>query len=210
MLHLAAISPLAFHAPMPAARSRATMSVELPALTPGGSEYAKTMPGLGPFGSMFDPLGCTEGKTVEELGLYREAELAHGRVAMMASLGFLTQEAFHPIFPWVDGPAARQLDQVLSTENGLFGGTILLSAIFFSEIFRARTGWVEPEVAMRTLREGYLPGDLGFDPLGLKPKDASGFRTMQDKELNNGRLAMIAVAGMCAQELVTGAPIIGN
>merc|ERR1712032_1047193 len=68
MLHLAAISPLAFHAPMPAARSRATMSVELPALTPGGSEYAKTMPGLGPFGSMFDPLGCTEGKTVEELG----------------------------------------------------------------------------------------------------------------------------------------------
>ena len=62
---------------------------------------------------------------------------------------------------------------------------------------------------MRTLREGYLPGDLGFDPLGLKPKDASGFRTMQDKELNNGRLAMIAVAGMCAQELATGAPIIG-
>merc|ERR1712060_942416 len=59
----------------------------------------------------FDPLGCTKGKTVEELGLYREAELAHGRVAMMASLGFLVQEAFHPIFPWVDGPAARQLDR---------------------------------------------------------------------------------------------------
>ena len=27
---------------------------------------------------------------------------------------------------------------------------------------------------------------------------------MQNKELNNGRLAMIAVAGMTAQELVTG------
>merc|ERR1712003_537536 len=159
------------------------------------------MGGLGPFGFMFDPLGCTEGKTVEELG--------HGRVAMMASLGFLVQEAFHPIFPWVDGPAARQLDLVLSTENGLFAGSILLMAIFFSEIARARIGWVEPEVEMRTLREGYLPGDLGFDPLGLKPKDAAGFRSMQDKELNNGRLAMIAVAGMCAQELATGAPIIG-
>jgi len=209
MLHLAAISPLAFQAPMHAAPSRVTMTVELPALTPGGAEYAKTMPGLGPFG-FFDPLGTTEEKTVEEIMLYREAELAHGRVAMMASLGFLVQEAFHPIFAWVDGPAARQLDQVLSTENGLAAGSVLLSAIFFSEIFRARTGWVEPEVAMRTLREGYMPGDLGFDPLGLKPKDATGFRSMQDKELNNGRLAMIAVAGMCAQELVTGAPIIGN
>ena len=30
---------------------------------------------------------------------------------------------------------------------------------------------------------------------------------MQDKELNNGRLAMIAVAGMTAQELVTGATL---
>merc|ERR1712174_33684 len=98
----------------------------------------------------------------------------------------------------------------LSTENGLAGGAVLLAAIFFSEIFRARTGWVEPEVAMRTLREGYLPGDLGFDPLGLKPKSDVEFRKMQDKELNNGRLAMIAVAGMCAQEVATNAPILGN
>merc|ERR1712176_717214 len=209
MLHLAAISPLAFHAPMHAAPSRVTMTAELPALTPGGAEYAKSMPGLGPFG-FFDPLGTTEEKTVEEIMLYREAELAHGRVAMMASLGFLVQEAFHPIFAWVDGPAARQLDLVLSTENGLFAGTTLLMAIFFSEIARARIGWVEPEVEMRTLREGYLPGDLGFDPLGLKPKNDVEFRKMQDKELNNGRLAMIAVAGMCAQEVATNAPILGN
>ena len=55
-----------------------------------------------------------------------------------------------------------------------------------------------------TLREGYLPGDVGFDPLGMKPKDEAGLLAMQDKELNNGRLAMIAVAGMTAQELVTG------
>merc|ERR1711920_359589 len=65
-LHLAAISPLAFQAPMHAAPSRVTMTVELPALTPGGAEYAKTMPGLGPFG-FFDPLGTTEEKTVEEI-----------------------------------------------------------------------------------------------------------------------------------------------
>ena len=40
---------------------------------------------------------------------------------------------------------------------------------------------------MRSLRESYLPGDLGFDPMGLKPKDEAGFLAMQNKELNNGR-----------------------
>ena len=57
---------------------------------------------------------------------------------------------------------------------------------------------------MRTLRPNYLPGDLGFDPLGFKPKDEAGLMTMQTKELNNGRLAMLAAAGMIAQELATG------
>ena len=48
------------------------------------------------------------------------------------------------------------------------------------------------------------PGDLGFDPLNLKPKGASELKDMQAKELNHGRLAMIATAGMVAQELATG------
>ena len=57
------------------------------------------------------------------------------------------------------------------------------------------------------LRDGYLPGDVGFDPLGMKPVDGAGLLAMQDKELNNGRLAMIAVAGMTVQELVTDATL---
>ena len=44
---------------------------------------------------------------------------------------------------------------------------------------------------------------MGFDPLGLKPEDEEEFREMQTKELNNGRLAMIAIAGQVIQELVT-------
>merc|ERR1712196_652613 len=46
-------------------------------------------------------------------------------------------------------------------------------------------------------------GDLGFDPLGLKPTDPKKLKDMQAKELNNGRLAMIAAAGMIAQEVAT-------
>ena len=52
-----------------------------------------------------------------------------------------------------------------------------------------------------------LPGDLGFDPLGLKPKTEKDLKSMQTKEINNGRLAMIGIAGMVAQELVSGMKI---
>jgi hypothetical protein len=42
-------------------------------------------------------------------------------------------------------------------------------------------------------------GDLGFDPLGLAPKDDPvAWKEMQTKELNNGRLAMIAIAAFTA------------
>jgi len=54
------------------------------------------------------------------------------------------------------------------------------------------------------MKDDHEPGDLGFDPLGLKPKDPKELKAMQSKELNNGRLAMIAAAGMIAQELATG------
>ena len=57
---------------------------------------------------------------------------------------------------------------------------------------------------MRALEESYYPGDIGFDPLGLKPTDAAEFATMATKEIQNGRVAMIAVAGFFAQELVNG------
>jgi hypothetical protein len=53
------------------------------------------------------------------------------------------------------------------------------------------------------LRTKYYPGDIGFDPLGLKPTDPKEFADIQTKELNNGRLAMIAAIGMIGQELVT-------
>ncbi len=38
-----------------------------------------------------------------------------------------------------------------------------------------------------------------FDPLGLKPTDEEDLKDMQTKELNNGRLAMIAITGFVVQ-----------
>ena len=55
----------------------------------------------------------------------------------------------------------------------------------------------------------YLPGDLGFDPLGLYAgKSAEWKRDMQLKELNNGRLAMIAITGYAFNEAATKVSVI--
>merc|ERR1719269_556537 len=59
---------------------------------------AKNMAGVTAPMGFFDPLGfstdCSEGKLL----FYREVELEHGRVAMLASLGILVAEQFHPLF----------------------------------------------------------------------------------------------------------------
>jgi hypothetical protein len=55
------------------------------------------------------------------------------------------------------------------------------------------------------LNEEYQPGDLGFS-LGDDLTSDKG-KELLNKELNNGRLAMIASAGMIAQELVTSQSI---
>jgi hypothetical protein len=63
-----------------------------------------------------------------------------------------------------------------------------------------------------TYKLGFAPFSFSFSssPLGLKPNDPVEFETMQTKELQNGRLAMLAAAGFMAQELVNGKGILEN
>merc|ERR1712193_467433 len=45
----------------------------------------------------FDPLGFTTDAPEGKLLFFRECEVKHGRVAMLASLGILVGEQFHPL-----------------------------------------------------------------------------------------------------------------
>jgi len=156
----------------------------------------------------FDPLACSTGLSTGKLLFYREVELKHGRVAMLAALGFLVGENFHPLFGGnIDTPAIYAFQE---TPLQTFWAAVV-AALAIPEIYSVFT-FQEPQqgegFAVKgeqwTMKDDHEPGNLGFDPLGLKPTDPDELVTMQTKELNNGRLAMIAVAGMVAQELVTG------
>merc|ERR1719296_455088 len=77
---------------------------------------AADLPGaLAPMG-FFDPLGFAEKADEKTLKRYREAEVTHGRVAMLAVLGFLVGEAVEGssfLFDaQISGPAITHFPQV--------------------------------------------------------------------------------------------------
>jgi hypothetical protein len=134
--------------------------------------------------------------------------LLASRPKMLAVVGFLVGEAVEGssfLFDsQITGPAISHLAQVPAPF-----WAILTASIMAAELKRASVGWMEPNVDdLFTLRDGYTPGDISFDPLGLKPSGAVELKNVMTKELQNGRLAMLAVAGFVAQELVDGKGII--
>ena len=169
------------------------------------------MPGaLAPMG-FFDPLGLAEKADEKTLKRYREAEVTHGRVAMLAVIGFLVGESVEGssfLFDaQISGPAITHPGQIPDGWDAL-----IVTFIGAAEAQRAQIGWVDPADASYDqpglLRDDYYPGDIGFDPLGIKPEDPEELDTMITRELQNGRLAMLAAAGFLAQEAVDNLGII--
>ena len=172
------------------------------------------LPGNCPPLGDFDPLNFA--KDLATVRRYREAEVMHGRVAMVAFLGYLVGEELGGPVVWhgeIRGPGN---DHLFLIPGPLLAFLTLLVGI--AETLRARRGFVEPDhlTDIAELKTAYYPGDLGWDPLGLKPTTADDYADMQTKELNHGsslsflsnaalvgRLAMLATSGICAQELVT-------
>jgi hypothetical protein len=149
----------------------------------------------------WDPAGFTEDKSEGKIRFYREVELKHGRLGMLAALGFLVGENFHPLFGGdIDVPAYLAFQQ---TPLEIFWPKVV-SAIAIIEIFSVFSFNSPAGGEPWSIRSDHVPGDFGFDPLNLAPTDPEELKTMQTKELNNGRLAMLAAAGMIAQELATG------
>merc|ERR1712048_1163192 len=143
----------------------------------------------------WDPLKFSEGAVnlpAGRLYFYREAELKNGRVAMLAVLGLALTDAlkFHPFYEGAEPYTSPVLSHFTPQMAQHFWPSLAI-ACGLAEIF----GYPD---------KSKPPGDLGFDPLGLKPTDEKDFLELQNKEINNGRLAMMAYAGLIGKELLTG------
>merc|ERR1719198_640895 len=152
----------------------------------------------------FDPLNlAADGANSEETFLRRRAvEIKHGRVSMLCCLGYIA-----PYFTRF--PVSLKLDGSLPCKDISVGVKALyeIPALGLAQIVLF-CGALELGPFKETPGN---PGDVGWDPLKLKPEDPEEFRRKQNIELANGRLAMFGAVGFIAGDIINdGNPYVGG
>ena len=146
----------------------------------------------------FDPFRFSDFVPVDFL---REAELKHGRIAMMAWLGFVAVDCGLRVYPIPD--AYEGLTAVTAHDALVEQGGLAQMLLWFSlaEV-------VDTIAVMQMLNgSGRAPGDFGLDPLSfLKGKSEAEIEDMKLKEITHCRLGMIAFSGVVTQAVLTQGP----
>ncbi|CAL1140645.1 unnamed protein product [Cladocopium goreaui] len=150
----------------------------------------------------WDPMGMSKDGDLKTFRRRREAELKNGRVAMFATIGFITPEYFR--FPGYLSPA-KEL-KFSDVPNGLAA---------FSKV--PLTGWIQILIFCGMVDFGLYRADDSRDPgdyenagiLGVPNasgpmSDVEGRKRKLNSELANGRLAMVAITGMLFQNGMFG------
>merc|ERR1719324_2268059 len=139
----------------------------------------------------FDPLQLAD--TPESLAWYREAEVKHALLAMLAAFGWPISEVtnFGNLLT-SGGRAPSLLNGGLGEVNGIYWAAVVGLAIYWEGQGLDKQYGKKDE---------YLPGMLGFDPLGADSE------SMRNAEITNGRVAMVAITAFAYEEALTKMPI---
>jgi light-harvesting complex I chlorophyll a/b binding protein 4 len=144
----------------------------------------------------FDPWSLSADRSPETIAWYRQAEIKHARVAMLACAGLW-------VGPTTEFPVPPYDDPIFSATSGL-GALQQLCADRPAAIVQV----VLVIAAVETLSITEPSIYSNWDPLNLigyfELDNKAKMESMQLRELKNGRLAMIAFMGMLAQEGVSG------
>lgn len=149
----------------------------------------------------FDPLRFSDFANMDFL---REAEIKHGRICMLATVGFAAVDLGLRVYPtptgWEDLTSVTAHDALLS--EGAMGQLFLWIGLVesLSMISVMQMVWEG---------SGRRPGDFGLDPLGFISGPGITAEQKEDmylKELTHCRLAMLAFSGMVTQAVLTQGP----
>lgn len=148
----------------------------------------------------FDPLGLIKngpyGTPEDNFNHYRGVEVKHGRIAMAAFLGNIVAENYR--FEGFLSPSLNLKFSDLPT--GLAG----LKAVPLEGFVQIAVLIGLHEIAVKQ-REGRQPGDFGLGYFGVSMENGSSAQKRKlNIEIQNGRLAMLGVLGMMANEQING------
>jgi len=150
--------------------------------------------GVQPPVGFWDPLGLAEDGDVEVFTRRRETEIKHGRVSMLATMGYITPEIIGKFPGYLSPSKGLAFEDV---PNGLaaiskvppLGWAQIVFYGAYCEINGANT-------------RSEAPGDFGFKV--LTSPDPEQRKNKLQAEIANGRLAMMAIIGMFFQDGLTG------
>ena len=203
--------PRTYVAMQAAGRRVAVRAADRPLWNPG-NPAPEWLDGSLPGDYGFDPLGL--GSDPETLKYFVQAELVHGRFAMLGAAGIvvpglLTKMGMLNVPDWYVAGEVAIKDSGIPLGALLIVQTLLMGWAEGMRIQDFKKPGSQGEGAFLGVSSGFAGGDNGypggfFDPMGMASPE------MQLKEIKNGRLAMVAMFGFYTQYNATGKGPIDN
>lgn len=155
-------------------------------------QFGVCAPAGKPGSMIWDPAGLAKNIDASTFRQYRAAEVKHGRICMVALIGFIAQHFWHlPVYK--DEP-----NGIGAVSTGHASGAGFAMILFVVGI-----------IEYNNSDEGREPGDFG-DPFDLiyyadfDPDKSEELTLWKNRELNHGRLAMVGFLGTVLAEYATG------
>jgi len=157
----------------------------------------------------FDPLHIA--KTEKMLLSLRKAEVKHARLAMIAALGWLSAELFATRV--ADSLRLPRLSLEANADGIVMAPTLINGDLqhvnwsfwLFALLLAFHTELLLEELHFNNFE--YEPGNFNYDPLGLFPTNEKGQKDMFEKEIKNGRLAMVGMVWFVLYEAIVKSPV---
>jgi len=156
----------------------------------------------------FDPLNLSTIGSDETLLWFRASELKHGRVAMVATTGYLINAAGIHFPGMLSSDISFESLSTMSPPDAwaavpVAGKAQILATIFFAEM-------VTESKDVHYTKGGPLP-TMVFPAIDFSNVSAETLAKKRTSELNNGRLAMIAIMSFIAAHNIPGSvPALAN
>merc|ERR1712003_263410 len=167
----------------------------------------------------WDPLGLSADGDSATFLRRRETEIKHGRISMLATMGYITPEVTGKFPGYLSVSTELKFADI---PNGLAafskvpaaGWAQMIAYAFFVEFQSNDFGWLDNQGSFdftgqlvnskNKKGDARAPGDVGWKPPLLATADPELRKKKLSAELANGRLAMMAIIGMFFQDGLTG------